>query len=230
MAALSLMFQARNFFFFITLIIFLLGFGSCQRSTLSHDSRMPARFYIDPKQKSSPMEVFAKLDSFDNWTPRLLNQMKTDLGNVWFSVELPESDHEKVLEFQTLNLIDLKAYWIREDGSFQILNSIDKPVSQYHSFRISNHGGTKNILIMSDQNTGGFFLGFYLYESQVFEHKKLFRTLLVCLVIGLFLLSLLMTALVNKNYNQIWLLILILSGVLGVFLEKRLYTFFNILL
>ena len=25
----------------------------------------------------------------------------------------------KVLEFQTLNLIDLEAYWIREDGSLQ---------------------------------------------------------------------------------------------------------------
>ncbi|SVD07525.1 uncharacterized protein METZ01_LOCUS360379, partial [marine metagenome] len=228
MAALSLMFQARNFFFYMILIIFMLGFGSCQRSTLSHDSRMPSRFYIDPEQKSSPMEMFGKLDSFDTWKPRLLNQMRNDLGNVWFSVKLPESDHEKVLEFQTLNLIDLEAYWIKEDGSLQILNSIDNPVSQYHSFRIPNHGGTKNILIMSDQYTGGIFLGFYLYENPVFEQKKLFRSLLVGLVIGLFLLSLLMTALVNKNYNQIWLLILILSGIFGVFLEKRLYTFFDI--
>ena len=119
MAALSLMFQARNFFFYMILIIFMLGFGSCQRSTLSHDSRMPSRFYIDPEQKSSPMEMFGKLDSFDTWKPRLLNQMRNDLGNVWFSVKLPESDHEKVLEFQTLNLIDLEAYWIKEDGSFQ---------------------------------------------------------------------------------------------------------------
>ena len=228
MAALSLMFQARNFFFYMILIIFMLGFGSCQRSTLSHDSRMPSRFYIDPEQKSSPMEMFGKLDSFDTWKPRLLNQMRNDLGNVWFSVKLPESDHEKVLEFQTLNLIDLEAYWIKEDGSLQILNSIDNPVSQHHSFRIPIHGGTKNILIMSDQYTGGFFLGFYLYENPVFEQKKLFRSLLVGLVIGLFLLSLLMTALVNKNYNQIWLLILILSGIFGVFLEKRLYTFFDI--
>ncbi len=108
MAALSLMFQARNFFFYMILIIFMLGFGSCQRSTLSHDSRMPSRFYIDPEQKSSPMEMFGKLDSFDTWKPRLLNQMRNDLGNVWFSVKLPESDHEKVLEFQTLNLIDLE--------------------------------------------------------------------------------------------------------------------------
>ena len=64
MAALSLMFQARNFFFYMILIIFMLGFGSCQRSTLSHDSRMPSRFYIDPEQKSSPYGDVWKIGFF----------------------------------------------------------------------------------------------------------------------------------------------------------------------
>ncbi|MEC8236576.1 MAG: response regulator, partial [SAR324 cluster bacterium] len=80
---------------------------------------------------------------------------------------------------------------------------------------------------MTDQEIGGFFLGFQHYSIEQFEQIKLYRSLMVGLVIGLFLLSLLMTLLVRGNPNQPWLLAIIISGVIGLFLEKRIYTFLN---
>ena len=80
---------------------------------------------------------------------------------------------------------------------------------------------------MTDQEIGGFFLGFQQYSIEQFEQIKLYRSLMVGLVIGLFLLSLLMTLLVRGNPNQPWLLAIIISGVIGLFLEKRIYTFLN---
>ncbi|MEC8341964.1 MAG: HAMP domain-containing sensor histidine kinase, partial [SAR324 cluster bacterium] len=80
---------------------------------------------------------------------------------------------------------------------------------------------------MTDQEIGGFFLSFQQYSIEQFEQIKLYRSLMVGLVIGLFLLSLLMTLLVRGNPNQPWLLAIIISGVIGLFLEKRIYTFLN---
>ena len=71
------------------------------------------------------------------------------------------------------------------------------------------------------------FSGFQQYSIEQFEQIKLYRSLMVGLVIGLFLLSLLMTLLVRGNPNQPWLLAIIISGVIGLFLEKRIYTFLN---
>ena len=40
-------------------------------------------------------------------------------GNVWFHLDLPSAEIPRVLEFQTLNLIEFQAFLIKEDGELR---------------------------------------------------------------------------------------------------------------
>ncbi|MEL0343610.1 MAG: response regulator, partial [Deltaproteobacteria bacterium] len=153
--------------------------------------------------------------------------MKQDLGRVWFLVEVPRSEIDTVLEFQSFNLIELEAYSIDDRQNILPLQSLKHPLEHHHGFLVPGHLKKQKLLLMTDQEIGGFFLGFQHYSTEQFEQIKLYRSLMVGLVIGLFLLSLLMTLLVRGNPNQPWLLAIIISGVIGLFLEKRIYTFLN---
>ena len=185
------------------------------------------RFFIDTEQTQKPEDFSETWDSYPSWTLTILNQMKQDLGRVWFLVEVPKSEIDTVLEFQSFNLIELEAYSIDGRQNLQPLQSLKHPLGHHHGFLVPGHLKKQKLLLMTDQEIGGFFLGFQQYSIEQFEQIKLYRSLMVGLVIGLFLLSLLMTLLVRGNPNQPWLLAIIISGVIGLFLEKRIYTFLN---
>ena len=207
----------------VLLAVFL---NSCQIEP-KQESDLSVRFFIDTNQTQKPEGFLETWDSYLPWTPTILNQMKQDLGRVWFLVEVPKSEIDTVLEFQSFNLIKLEAYSIDDGQNVQPLQSLKHPLGHHHGFLVPGHLKKQKLLLMTDQEIGGFFLGFQQYSIEQFEQLKLYRSLMVGLVIGLFLLSLLMTALVRENPNQIWLLIIILSGIIGLFLEKRIYTFFH---
>ena len=207
----------------VLLAVFL---NSCQIEP-KQESDLSVRFFIDTNQTQKPEGFLETWDSYLPWTPTILNQMKQDLGRVWFLVEVPKSEIDTVLEFQSFNLIKLEAYSIDDGQNVQPLQSLKHPLGHHHGFLVPGHLKKQKLLLMTDQEIGGLFLGFQQYSMEQFEQLKLYRSLMVGLVIGLFLLSLLMTALVRENPNQIWLLIIILSGIIGLFLEKRIYTFFH---
>ncbi len=207
----------------VLLVVFL---NSCQIEP-KQESDLSVRFFIDTNQTQKPEGFLETWDSYLPWTPTILNQMKQDLGRVWFLVEVPKSEIDTVLEFQSFNLIKLEAYSIDDGQNVQPLQSLKHPLGHHHGFLVPGHLKKQKLLLMTDQEIGGLFLGFQQYSMEQFEQLKLYRSLMVGLVIGLFLLSLLMTALVRENPNQIWLLIIILSGIIGLFLEKRIYTFFH---
>jgi len=55
-------------------------------------------FFVDKDQTSNPEDFPGKWDSFQVWSPNILNQMKQDLGRVWFLVEVPKSEIDTVFE------------------------------------------------------------------------------------------------------------------------------------
>jgi len=209
-----------------TVILLAVFLNSCQIKHIK-ESDLSVRFFIDTEQTQKPEDFSETWDSYPSWTLTILNQMKQDLGRVWFLVEVPKSEIDHVLEFQSFNLIELEAYSIEDRQNLQPLQSLKHPLGHHHGFLVPGHLKKQKLLLMTDQEIGGFFLGFQQYSIEQFEQIKLYRSLMVGLVIGLFLLSLLMTLLVRGNPNQPWLLAIIISGVIGLFLEKRIYTFLN---
>ena len=209
-----------------TVILSAVFLNSCQIKP-KQESDLSVRFFIDTEQTQKPEGFSETWDSYPPWTPTILNQMKQDLGRVWFLVDVPKNEIETVLEFQSFNLIELEAYSIDGRQNLQPLQSLKHPLGHHHGFLVPGHLKKQKLLLMTDQEIGGFFLGFQQYSIEQFEQIKLYRSLMVGLVIGLFLLSLLMTLLVRGNPNQPWLLAIIISGVIGLFLEKRIYTFLN---
>ena len=209
-----------------TVILLAVFLNSCQIKPIQ-ESDLSVRFFIDTEQTQKPEGFLETWDSYPPWTPTILNQMKQDLGRVWFLVEVPKSEIDTVLEFQAFNLIEMEAYSIDGRQNLQPLQSLKHPLGHHHGFLVPGHLKKQKLLLMTDQEIGGFFLGFQQYSIEQFEQIKLYRSLMVGLVIGLFLLSLLMTLLVRGNPNQPWLLAIIISGVIGLFLEKRIYTFLN---
>ena len=209
-----------------TVVLLAVFLNSCQIKPIQ-ESDLSVRFFIDTEQTQKPEDFSETWDSYPPWTPTILNQMNKDLGRVWFLVDVPKNEIDTVLEFQSFNLIELEAYSIDNDQNIQPLQSLKNPIGHHHGFLIPGHLKKQKLLLMTDQEIGGFFLGFQQYSIEQFEQIKLYRSLMVGLVIGLFLLSLLMTLLVRGNPNQPWLLAIIISGVIGLFLEKRIYTFLN---
>ena len=66
-------------------------------------------------------------------------------------------------------------------------------------------------------------MGFDLQDEELYEKKKLYRTLTLGLVLGTFLMALLVAIRTGINYQQIWLIVINFMGVMGVILEKRIY-------
>lgn len=219
-------FNIRTLVVIWTVILLSVFLSSCQNKP-KQESEISVRFFIDTEQTQKPEDFSETWDSYPSWTLTILNQMKQDLGRVWFLVEVPRSEIDTVLEFQSFNLIELEAYSIDDGQNILPLQSLKHPLEHHHGFLVPGHLKKQKLLLMTDQEIGGFFLGFQHYSTEQFEQIKLYRSLMVGLVIGLFLLSLLMTLLVRGNPNQPWLLAIIISGVIGLFLEKRIYTFLN---
>ena len=219
-------FNIRTLVVIWTVILLSVFLSSCQNKP-KQESEISVRFFIDTEQTQKPEDFSETWDSYPSWTLTILNQMKQDLGRVWFLVEVPKSEIDTVLEFQSFNLIELEAYSIDDRQNILPLQSLKHPLGHHHGFLVPGHLKKQKLLLMTDQEIGGFFLGFQQYSIEQFEQIKLYRSLMVGLVIGLFLLSLLMTLLVRGNPNQPWLLAIIISGVIGLFLEKRIYTFLN---
>ena len=201
-----------------TVILLSVFLNSCQIKP-KHETDLSVKYFIDTNQTQKPEVFLETWDSYPPWAPTILNQMKQDLGRVWFLVEVPKTKIDTVLEFQSFNLVELEAYSIEDRQNILPLQSLKHPLGHHHGFLVPGHLKKQKLLLMTDQEIGGFFLGFQQYSIEQFEQIKLYRSLMVGLVIGLFLLSLLMTLLVRGNPNQPWLLAIIISGVIGLFLS-----------
>ena len=110
-----------------TVVLLAVFLNSCQNKT-NQESDLSVRFFIDTEQTKKPKGFSETWDSYPPWTPRILNQMKQDLGRVWFLVEVPKSEIDTVLEFQSFNLIELEAYSINDGQNIQPLQSLKHPL------------------------------------------------------------------------------------------------------
>ena len=211
----------RLLHFSLFLVLSGLFLGSCQNLGEQDSTTLSAKYYLEREQLSQPQEILQKLDSFDDWTRKDFNKMAQKHGNVWFHLDLPPTEIPRVLEFQTLNLIEFQAFLIKEDGELRALTPSKMPFSQNYSFQLESSG--RSVLILLKQQWGGIIRGFELLSLQAYEDQQLLRVLVTGMVIGLFLLSFLLTALVGWSQNQLWLLVIIVNGLFGVLLEKKLY-------
>ena len=91
-----------------TVILLAVFLSSCQNKP-KQESEISVRFFIDTEQTQKPEGFLETWDSYPPWTPTILNQMKQDLGRIWFLVEDPKSEIDTVFEFQSFNLIKLEA-------------------------------------------------------------------------------------------------------------------------
>ena len=67
----------------VLLAVFL---NSCQIKP-KQESDLSVRFFIDTNQTQKPEGFLETWDSYPPWTLTILNQMKQDLGRIWFLVE-----------------------------------------------------------------------------------------------------------------------------------------------
>ena len=112
----------------VLLAVFL---NSCQIKP-KQESDLSVRFFIDTNQTQKPEGFLETWDSYLPWTHKILNQMKQDLGRVWFLVEVPKSEIDTVLEFQSFNLIELEAFSIDDGQNLQPLQSLKHPLGHHH--------------------------------------------------------------------------------------------------
>ena len=206
-----------------SLILMLVGFflGSCQNLMEADATKFSVKYLIDREQSLEPAQLLQRLDSLSNWDRTSFNKMSKKHGNVWFHLDLPAGEIPRVLEFQTLNLIEFQAFLIKEDGELQLMALSNIPFSQNYSFRLNSSG--RGVLILLKQQWGGIIRGFKLMSIETHQDQQLFRVLGTGLVMGLFLLSFLLTALVGWSQNQFWLLVIIINGLIGLLLEKKIY-------
>ena len=205
-------------------LIFLIAglfLGSCQKETKSDGIRPLVKYYLDQQQSLQPRQLLQQPTLLKGWTSSEFNQMAWQHGNAWFHLELPKQQTPKVLEFQTLNLIEFQAFLITQGQEIQPLWPSKKPFSQHYSFQLNDL--SMDVLILVKRQYGGIVQGFTIYDATTFEDLYQLRILVVGLVTGLFLLSFLLTALVGWNQNQLWLLIMIVNGLFGLLLEKKIY-------
>ena len=185
------------------LVLSGLFLGSCQNLGEQEPAPLSVKYYQEQEPRSQPQEIHQQLDSFRDWTRKEFNKMAQKHGNVWFHLDLPSAEIPRVLEFQTLNLIEFQAFLIKEDGELRALTPSKMPFSQNYSFRLESF--EKSVLILLKQQWGGVIRGFELLSLQAYEDRQLLRVLVTGMVIGLFLLSFLLTALVGRSQNQLWL-------------------------
>ena len=144
----------------VLLAVFL---NSCQIEP-KQESDLSVRFFIDTNQTQKPEGFLETWDSYPPWTPTILNQMKQDLGRIWFLVDVPRNGIDIVLEFQSFNLIELEAYSIEDRQNILPLQSLKHPLGHHHGFLVPGHLKKQKLLLMTDQEIGGFFLGFQQYS------------------------------------------------------------------
>jgi len=205
-------------------LIFLIAglfLGSCQKETKSDGIRPLVKYYLDQQQSLQPRQLLQQPTLLKDWTSSEFNQMAWQHGNAWFYLELPKQQTPKVLEFQTLNLIEFQAFLITQGQEIQPLWPSKKPFSQHYSFQLNDL--SMDVLILVKRQYGGIVQGFTIYDATTFEDLYQLRILVVGLVTGLFLLSFLLTALVGWSQNKLWLLIMIINGLFGLLLEKKIY-------
>ena len=94
----------RNLVVIWKVVLLAVFLNSCQIKP-KQESDLSVRFFIDTEQSKKPEGFLETWDSYPPWTPTILNQMKQDLGRVWFLVEVPKNEIDTVLEFQAFNLI-----------------------------------------------------------------------------------------------------------------------------
>ena len=179
-------------------LIFLIAglfLGSCQKETKSDGIRPLVKYYLDQQQSLQPRQLLQQPNLLKDWTSSEFNQMAWQHGNAWFHLELPKQQAPKVLEFQTLNLIEFQAFLITQDQEIQPLWPSKKPFSQHYSFQLNDL--SMDVLILVKRQYGGIVQGFTIYDATAFEELYQLRILVVGLVTGLFLLSFLLTALVG---------------------------------
>jgi len=205
------------------LIVLMIGLflGSCQRESEGNSFRPLVKYYLDQEQTLQPRQLLQQPTMFNDWTPSEFNQMAWRHGNAWFFVEIPKKQTPSVLEFQTRNLIEFQAFLVIQGQAIQPLRPFTTTFSEHYSFQLSDPSAA--VLILVKQQHGGTIQGFTLFEPEAFEDHHQLRILAVGLVIGLFLLSFLLTALVGMSQNQFWLLIVIINGLFGLLLEKKIY-------
>ena len=205
------------------LIVLMIGLflGSCQRESEGNSFRPLVKYYLDQEQTLQPRQLLQQPTMFNDWTPSEFNQMAWRHGNAWFFVEIPKKQTPSVLEFQTRNLIEFQAFLVIQGQAIQPLRPFTTTFSEHYSFQLSDPSAA--VLILVKQQHGGTIQGFTLFEPEAFEDHHQLRILVVGLVMGLFLLSFLLTALVGMSQNQFWLLIVIINGLFGLLLEKKIY-------
>ncbi|MDG2195966.1 MAG: response regulator [SAR324 cluster bacterium] len=205
------------------LIVLMVGLflGSCQRESEGNSIRPLVKYYLDQEQGLQPRQLLQQPTMLNDWTPSEFNQMAWRHGNAWFFVEIPKKQTPSVLEFQTRNLIEFQAFLVTQGQAIQPLPPSTTTFSEHYSFQLSDQSAA--VLILVKQQHGGIIQGFTLFEPEAFEDHYQLRILAVGLVMGLFLLSFLLTALVGLSQNQFWLLIVIINGLFGLLLEKKIY-------
>ena len=205
------------------LIVLMSGLflGSCQMESEGNSIRPLVKYYLDQEQGLQPRQLLQQPTLLKDWTPSEFNQMAWRHGNAWFYLELSKKQTPSVLEFQTRNLIEFQAFLVIQGQEIQSLQPSTTAFSEHYSFQLSDPSAA--VLILIKQQHGGIIQGFTLFEPEAFEDHYQLRILAVGLVMGLFLLSFLLTALVGLGQNQFWLLIVIINGLFGLLLEKKIY-------
>ena len=79
-----------------TVVLLAVFLNSCQIKP-KQESDLSVRFFIDTEQTQKPEGFSETWDSYPPWTPTILNQMKQDLGRVWFLVDVPKNEIDTVL-------------------------------------------------------------------------------------------------------------------------------------
>ena len=136
-------FNIRTLVVIWTVILLSAFLSSCQIES-KQESDLSVRFFIDKNQTQKRGGFLETWDSYPPWTPTILNQMKQDLGRIWFLVDVPKNEIDTVLEFQSFNLIELEAYSIDDRQNTFPLQSLKHPLGHHHGFLVPGHLKNKN--------------------------------------------------------------------------------------
>ena len=93
----------RTLFVIWTVMLLAVFLNSCQIKP-KHETNLSVKYFIDTNQTQKSESFLETWDSYPPWTPTILNQMKQDLGRVWFLVEVPKSEIDTVLELSLIHI------------------------------------------------------------------------------------------------------------------------------
>ena len=96
-------FKIRTLVVIWTVILLSVFLSSCQIKP-KQESDLSVRYFIDTNQTQKPEGFFETWDSYPPWTPTILNQMKQDLGRIWFLVDFPKNEIDTVLELSLIHI------------------------------------------------------------------------------------------------------------------------------